>query len=338
MLYKKPDSGYWWYRFTVHGKRYRESTKETKKTAAAIKEAEALLEAKQGRLSAGSKPPTLADLAEGFLKASDSSNLAAKTRKYYRSGWKLLQATKLNNMRINHIATEDVSALRFPGGPSNANCALRTLKRLMSKARERGQISSIPAIKMHREAGRNLLLDEEAEKKLIPHCSPLLRDIVILVRDTGMRNKKELFRMRIEDVSWNERTIYVPDSKTASGRRLIPMSERVENLLMVRCGGRSEGWAFPAGRSKSGHMENIDKEFRKARKAAGLPEKLVLYCGRHDYGTRVLQATGNLAITMRVMGHADTKTAMRYQHPDTLIPVRDALNAEHGPGGTGRIN
>ena len=57
----------------------------------------------------------------------------------------------------------------------------------------------------------------------------------------------------------------------------------------------------------------------------GLPEKLVLYCGRHDYGTRVLQGTGNLAVVMRTMGHGSPSTAMKYQHPE-LEQVRRVLN------------
>ena len=37
---------------------------------------------------------------------------------------------------------------------------------------------------------------------------------------------------------------------------------------------------------------------------------------RHDYGTRVLMRTGNLAAVMRPMGHRDVKTAIHYQHPE----------------------
>jgi site-specific recombinase XerD len=40
----------------------------------------------------------------------------------------------------------------------------------------------------------------------------------------------------------------------------------------------------------------------------------VLYCGRHDFGTRVLKKTGNLKLVMETMGHVDVKTAMKYQH------------------------
>ena len=69
----------------------------------------------------------------------------------------------------------------------------------------------------------------------------------------------------------------------------------------------------------------MDKKFRQARHEARLPEKLVLYCGRHDYGTRVLQGTGNLAVVMRTMGHGSPSTAMKYQHPE-LEQVRRILN------------
>jgi site-specific recombinase XerD len=67
------------------------------------------------------------------------------------------------------------------------------------------------------------------------------------------------------------------------------------------------------------------KRFREARAKAGLPEDLVLYCGRHDFGTRILKNTGNLAVVMRTMGHKDVKTAMQYQHPELEI-VRAALD------------
>jgi len=84
-------------------------------------------------------------------------------------------------------------------------------------------------------------------------------------------------------------------------------------------------WVFTSKRSESGHLTTMAKRFREARSKAELPEALVLYCGRHDYGTRVLKQTGNLAAVMKTMGHKDVKTAMQYQHPELEI-VRAALN------------
>ena len=179
-------------------------------------------------------------------------------------------------------------------------------------------------------------LDDEAEKKLLAGAAAcnwrkrslhLFRDIIILMRDTGMRNERELYRMRIENLDWETRVIFVPDSKTEEGRRRVPMSNRVFDVLKQRCEGRREGWVFPSKRAKSAHLTTMAKRFREARVKAGLPEDLVLYCGRHDYGTRILKRTGNLAAVMRTMGHKDVKTAMQYQHPELEI-VRAALDQD----------
>jgi hypothetical protein len=48
---------------------------------------------------------------------------------------------------------------------------------------------------------------------------------------------------------------------------------------------------------------------------------------RHDYSTRVLARTGNIAAVMRSMGHRDVRTAMHYQHPELEI-VRAALDSD----------
>jgi len=145
------------------------------------------------------------------------------------------------------------------------------------------------------------------------------------MRETGMRNERELFRIRIKNLDWNSRTIFVPDSKTPEGRRLVPMSRRVLDILKKRCGTTSDGWVFPSKRSASGHLKSVCNLFRQARNEAALPKELVLYCARHDYGTRVLTRTGNLAAVMRTMGHRDVRTAMHYQHPE-LDVVRAALD------------
>jgi integrase len=131
--------------------------------------------------------------------------------------------------------------------------------------------------------------------------------------------------MRIENLDWENRLIFVPDSKTAEGRRLVPMSRLAFEILRGRCSIRNEGWVFHSPRSTSGHISSVDRLFRQARAKAGLPKELVLYCARHDYGTRILMRTGNLAAVMKTMGHRDVKTAMHYQHPELEV-VRAALD------------
>jgi site-specific recombinase XerD len=103
------------------------------------------------------------------------------------------------------------------------------------------------------------------------------------------------------------------------------MSNRAFSVLKARWGLRREGWVFPSERAQSAHLTTMAKRFREARRKAELPEDPILYCGRHDYGTRILKRTGILAAVTRTRGHKDVKTAMQYQHLELEI-VRDALD------------
>jgi integrase len=94
-----------------------------------------------------------------------------------------------------------------------------------------------------------------------------------------MRNEKELYQIRIENIDWDRRIVFGPDSKTVNGIRAVPMNDRAFDILRRRSGKRREGCAFPSKRSAVGHVTTMAVKFREARKKAGLPKKLVLYCG-----------------------------------------------------------
>jgi site-specific recombinase XerD len=169
---------------------------------------------------------------------------------------------------------------------------------------------------------------------VVTHPLEINRNLIvcIVIQDTGMR-PEEVFRIRIENIDWNRRLIFNPHGKTRASRRHVPISLRMFDLLMLRCTGRREGWLFPSSRGATGHLTTVAKQFREARRKAGLPESLVLYSARHTFGTAVYEATGNLAMVMKVMGHTDARTAMQYQHPG-LDPIREAIdqrNLRHNP-------
>lgn len=329
MVFKKKKSKFWWFGFTVRGKRYRGSTKETKEARAKKVASLKLATAIEGTDPLDRKPPTLLEFSRRFLQWVRTARLDDDTQRYYENGWRLLQGTSVTGLRLDHISTEVAEALRFPGSASNGNNALRTLRRMLNKAREAKLIREVPRFKLFKEEGRVLLLDDEAERRLLPVAEQPLKDIIVLMRDTGMRNGRELYPLRIEYLDWNNRLIFNPHSKTPTGRRMIPMGDRVMNILMIRCAGRRDGWVFPSKR-KGKHITGglVNKQWVAARKKAGLPNDLVLYCARHDFGTYVLNTTGNLKLVMDSMGHADVPTAMKYQHPELEV-VRRVINARH---------
>jgi hypothetical protein len=156
-LFRKPNSRFYWYDFTVRGHRYRRSTQETKLARAAKAASVKLGSVIEGTDPFPSKPSVLSDFAERFDTWVEDGRLEKKTKKFYRNGWRLLKATPVAGLRVDQITGD---------------------------------------------------------------FAELFRDIVILMRDTGMRNERELFRMRIENLDWQNRVIFVPDSKTAEGRRL----------------------------------------------------------------------------------------------------------------------
>ena len=333
-LFKKRKSKYLWYDFTVRGKRFRSSTKETAENRAAKIAALKFADACEQGDPLPRKAPTLKQASVRFLKWVETARLAPKTKTYYQDGWRLLETTLILQLRLDAIDNDVAEQLSFTGSAANANCALRTLRRLLHKAEDWKLIRRAPKIKLLPEQERLLRLDDEAETKLLagaaecnwrPKTLELFRDIVMLARDTGMRNEKELYRTRIENIGWDRHIVFVPDSKTVTGIREVPLSDRAHEILRRRTGDRREGWVFPSKRAKSGHLTTMAVKFRQARKKAGLSEDLVLYCGRHDFGTRVLKKTGNLKLVMQTMGQKDVKTAMKYQHPELDI-VRTALN------------
>jgi len=208
------------------------------------------------------KPAVLQEFADRFLDRVNHSRLEEKTSKFYRTGWRLLKSTSVAILRVDKITSDCAEQLKFPGSAANANCALRTLRRMLHKAEEWKVIGHAPKIKMMKEHGRHLRLDDEAERKLMagalacswrPRTRELFRDIVILMRDTGMRNERELFRMRIENLDWQNRLIFVPDSKTEEGRRLVP-NERAsprDSTGQVRCEAGGMGISVEALRCRA---------------------------------------------------------------------------------------
>jgi integrase len=135
----------------------------------------------------------------------------------------------------------------------------------------------------------------------------------------------ELYRVRIENLDWENRVIFVPDSKTPEGRRVVPMSRRVLELIAYTVWHKGGRLGVSVQAFCADHLCSIDRLFREALQQASLPKEPVLYYPRNDYGTRVLMRTGNLAVVMSTMSHRDVNTAMHYQHPELEV-VRAALD------------
>jgi len=100
------------------------------------------------------KAPVLLEFCRRFLGWLNDVRLEDRTKTYYRDGWRLLKTTTIVGMRLDQITRNVVETLKFSGSSSNANCALRTLRRMRHKAEEWKLIRRAPKLKLLKEFGR----------------------------------------------------------------------------------------------------------------------------------------------------------------------------------------
>jgi integrase len=197
-----------------------------------------------------------------------------------------------------------------------------------------------PKIKLRREVRREGIIDDTAEHLLLQVIAQPLKDVLIIMRDMGLR-PDEVFRMRWEHIQWQKRLYFNPYGKSRKARRCIPMTQRAIDALRNRlreqttrttnsrgkpfAATQSCEWIFPSGKAESGHLTTVAKQFREARRLAGLPESLKLYGARHAFATYAVEATGNVFAVADAMGHEGMKAMRAYQHPDLSV-IQDAID------------
>jgi integrase len=338
-LYKRPRSTHWQFDITVDGKRYRGSTRCESKMAAKAFEARfsAEVQAKGFAPQPQKRSATLLIYMPRFEEwVTDSQQLKPNSKQYYKDGLTVLKRSKLAHVPLAAITEDVIDTTVFHNiemqvaSPHQSNQALATLRRLLNKAKRWKDIPEVPLVKMRQSEGRSALITEEIESKILsqlqrPEKHSGVRnareatvDVFLLMLDGGMRTS-EAVSARIEHIDWNGKRLFNPGGKSRRAKRWIPLSDRLVTRLEFRCLGRTSGWVFPSARAKSGHLVAPQGAFRKACRDAGISDDILLYTGRHTFGTFAVQQTGNVFAVSDAMGHQDIKSMRPYQHHDTAL-------------------
>ena len=177
----------WHFDFTVAGIRKRGTTRQTSESKARKIESKLMEEAeRRGPSAVLRRAPLLCDFAPRFLEwVEHARHLAPKSRRYYKVGWNQIRSTPLMVMNLDRISTEELDSLALVGSPSYVNQALRTLRRLLGKAAEWKVIAVAPTIKLMQEVGREMTIDRETESKLLAAARQPMKDVLIMIQDTG---------------------------------------------------------------------------------------------------------------------------------------------------------
>jgi integrase len=330
MIYKRGQT--YWYKFMWLGKLVRESTKQGNDKVARQMESAHRTSLAKGEVGIREKKavPTLASfLTERILPWAEATFAAniPKNAKWYRNECRALKECKpLANAPLDGINSElasEFAAQRIKQGRQIAtvNSSLRVLRRVLNLAVEWGVIAAAPKLKvLSGERRRERVVGPQEEAKYLAVSSEPLASIACVLADTGMR-PEESFRMRWEYVTWlNERNgaLLVTHGKTASARRVLPMTPRVRAILETRwfaAGKPEEGWVWPA-RTRSGHVEpnSIYGQHLKALEASKV-RPFVLYSLRHTFLTRLGESGCDSWTLARIAGHSSVAISARYVHP-----------------------
>lgn len=220
---------------------------------------------------------------------------------------------------------------------ASVNRELETMRAVMRFAQRQGFIvrspfeMGTPLISKADEARRERTLSRDEEERLLAACRGYrahLLPLLICALDTGMR-RGELLKLVWRDVDFERRIITVQaiNSKTARGR-VVPMTQRLYAEL-ERLWRQSP---CEPGVSVFGVSKTVKRSFASACRIAGVTGFRLHDC-RHTAITRLIAAGVPPAEVMKISGHTQMTTFLRYLNPgdDSLQRAADLLSAFNGP-------
>lgn len=241
------------------------------------------LEAQQEEREAERAAPTVADLAEVYLKRHARPHKRSWQEDERRLNQYILPA--FGSRKLSELKRAEVTRLHVKIGdqkPHEANRVLETLRVMINLARDWGLMDEDapnPAtrVKMFKTRSRERWVKPDEMPRLVDAIdqepSEYVRAAIKLYLLTGLR-RNELLSLRWRDIDFNRRELHLPDSK--SGRSHIePLSAPAVEIL--RSLPRQIGNAFVFPGDKPGRpMVNINKPWLRIRArfwATGNPDK-----------------------------------------------------------------
>jgi integrase len=198
---------------------------------------------------------------------------------------------------------------------SDVNQNLRRVRRLFNIAIEEGWLTVNPfkrgtsLITDSFEVERTRILSVEEEQRLLAACNPWrehIKPIIVFAIETACR-RGEIGLLKWSDINLEGRVIKIESRSTKTLRsRLVPISGRLLEVLVnlkLFSTGRPNALVFGAS--------DFKKAFNSACAAAGLSD-VHFHDLRHTGITRMLEKGISPPLVMKISGHTQQKTFLRY--------------------------
>ena len=249
------------------------------------------------------------------------TNKRPRTVRVYRQALARL-ARSFSQKTLTQISSFDIERHKRDraekGARIQANREVAVLKNLFNKAKAWGLYEGEnPAlgVKFLEEPKRRLrYLEPSEEAKLLEVSSPLLRSLIIIGTNTGIRVGAEALTLKWSDVDLTRNILTVQAAYSKNGQtRNIPLNSRAkEAFQQLKNTSRSESvFAKPNGLP----YKSMEKPFMKACKDAGLSGTGVsLHTLRHTFASSLVMAGVDLVTVQQYGGWSDLSLVQRYSH------------------------
>lgn len=336
-LYRRADSPRWWYSITIDGHRFRgpcgTESKEEAKLVIAEKRIQHRAEARSGTISE-------ITLNDAFVRYWQEHAGRLRSEKDIARTGEVLISGLGKNTTLSALTGDEISAYvakrRRHLSDASVNRELTILRAVMRMAALRWG-KAVASIEWKRQfliepAPRDRTLSPEEEDRLFAALRSDFHGLVRFALAAGLRldNARTL---RWSQVSWDEGLIRIRlKSKRPGGDvHAIPISRRIAAILSAEKG-RHETFVFTYIQQRARSADTREHErivgerrpftksgwrrmWMKALKEAEISD-FRFHDLRHTHATRLLRATGNLALVKRMLGHRSIATTMRYAHSD----------------------
>lgn len=183
----------------------------------------------------------------------------------------------------------------------------------------------IVALSAETERDRVLSFDEES--RLLAVCvepRAHLRPILICALDTAMR-KGEIFKMQWQHINFKINEIYIPQTNTKTeDSRIIGLTPRLRDelqLLWQSSPQETDGFVF-------GNINSIKTAWKTACRLADVNDFRFHDC-RHTATTRMIASGSPHTEVMKITGHTQLKTFLRYLNITSETANRVALRLDN---------
>jgi integrase len=320
-LFKRKESPYYFMKFQANGIRVYESTRTANRKLAEQIYLDRRHEIINGIEPVVRKEPvrdyTFSELADKYLEWCSGRQKSFSRKKVIV---KILN-NYLKNKLIQDISIEELEIIqsdyiKTKHSINYVNNIIKILKAMFTKAYDwelidEDVLKRVRKVKQLKGENKRLrYLSEEEAERLISHCEPYLKPVVITALNTGMR-KSEILHLTWDRVDLKNRLILLDKTKNGE-RREVPINNTLFQTLSGLTRHLKCGYIFYNPDTLKPYYD-LKKSFGKALKKAHILD-FRFHDLRHTFASRLVMKGVDLTTVKELLGHKSITMTLRYSH------------------------